>query len=29
VLGELEAALAERGFGKFTDAVGFAHRVTG
>ena len=29
VLGELEAALAERGFGKLTDAVGFAHRVTG
>jgi dihydroorotate dehydrogenase (NAD+) catalytic subunit len=29
VLGELEAALAERGFGKFTDAIGFAHRVTG
>jgi dihydroorotate dehydrogenase (NAD+) catalytic subunit len=29
VLGELEAALTERGFGKFTDAVGFAHRVTG
>ncbi|HEX2498103.1 MAG TPA: dihydroorotate dehydrogenase [Actinomycetes bacterium] len=29
VLGELESALADRGFGKFTDAVGFAHRVTG
>ena len=29
VLGELEAALAERGFAKFTDAIGFAHRGTG
>ena len=28
VLGELETALAERGFAKFTDAVGFAHRVS-
>lgn len=29
VLGELEAALTERGFGKFADAIGFAHRVSG
>ena len=29
VLGELTAALDERGFAKFTDAVGFAHRGGG
>jgi len=29
VLAELESALAERGFAKFTDAIGFAHRAGG